>query len=283
MNTPALKSKLEELAELFANESIKFDLKPFSDGSRLVAKYRKHMNDLMKSDPYSAYMGLGVISAYESNYEIALSNFRAAESLNPYSRSAKINIASCQILNGELDAGIKTFIAGLNLLKDNKEMIHTALNTLNMFFYFDEVEELKAQFKNNTVFESVLGELTDESIEVKSFLQTTTVDVTVLRSMQLIAHQVFSKHFAVNSSFTSCYLTNKEENKIDEIIYIAPKLFNGFDLDLDAVTFEMNEVLQDALIDLSLKYSSQENNEELINSMRNISMYFAIDYRNVKN
>lgn len=280
MNNPALKSMLEKLADTFANESLKYDLKPFSEGSRLIARYRKSMNDLMGSEPYDAYMGLGVLSAYENNYPLALQCFEAAKNLNPASRSPMINIASCNLLNGDLEKCKTNLRVTLDRFPNDPVVIRAYTRILLMFFCFDDFDSLRINNLNNTVFGDVINELDlDHDYEkTRNFLDTGKINVNVIREIKILANQVFFSKFSINSSYVSNHDSDLDDVKFDEIIYINPNLFRDDD-DKDSIIFDLNENLQEKLIDLMLKYAGSNDQEDLLNSFRNVSVYFALDTR----
>lgn len=283
MSAPLPKTKLEEIAEVFANESIKIDLKPFGEGSRLIAKYRKSMNDLIQSDPYEAYMGLGILGSYEGNYANAISYFKAAERLNPISRSPKINLSTCVLLAGNLDGCIDLLIQYIDSYQDDKVMLGICLRVFHMFYYFDELENLRQKNINNTLFNEVFLKSKDDTPETEVFMSQTNLDKNVLRAMQLLATQEFFSRFSINSSFTSNYTTYLNADMLSEIIYIPKKLFGDMYLDNIHIIDEMNNSLQEKLTDLFFHYSYQDNSDSLLNSFRSFSIYFALDERVKKN
>lgn len=273
------KSTLEELAAIFANSSLKFDLKPFGEGSRLISKYRKSMNELILSDPYSAYMGLGVLSAYENNYQLASNYFESAQRLNPVIRSPKINISTTALLNGDLDKCVNTVVEALRDSPDDTVVVSAALRILSMFFYYDEIESLKLKYSNSTVFKEIENSEKNDDHDVKNFLELKTIDLSVLRSMQLLANQEFFSIFSLNSSFLSNYNVDSFETKFDEIIYIPKDLFGDSLIKADSIIYKMNESLQEKFVDLFTHYNTQNDNHRLLESFRNISIYFALDTR----
>lgn len=279
MSVLSPKNKLEEIADFFASESIKFDLKPFGDGSRLISKYRKSMNELMQSDPYTAYMGLGALSVYENNYSIALNYFEAAEKLNSLVRSPKINISTTALLSGDLTKCIDTIINALYSFPDDAIVIGVALRILSMFFYYDEIDELNGKFINNTIFKEIFAKEQEDALDTREFIKAEKIDVNVLRSMQVIANQEFFSSFSVNSSFLSNYHVDMDDAKIDEIIYISKDLFKDSHVDMDIKIQEMNESLQEKYVDLMMYYLNQSDKKQLLESFRNISIYFSLDTR----
>lgn len=279
MSAPLPKTKLEEIAEVFANESIKIDLKPFGEGSRLIAKYRRSMNDLVQSDPYMAYLGLGVLSSYEANYENAISYFKAAERLDPISRSPKINLSSCILLGGNLDGCIDLLFQYIDLYQDDKVMLEICLRVFHMFYYFDELEDLRRKNNNNTLFNEVFLNNKDDTPETEEFMSQTSLDKNVLRAMQLLATQEFFSRFSINSSFISNYTTYMDADQLSEIIYIPKKLFGDMCADGIQIIDEMNNSLQEKLTDLFLHYNNQSDSNSLLNSFRSFSIYFALDER----
>lgn len=283
MNNLVPKSLLEELANTFATEEIKYDLKPFGEGSRLITRYRKGMNELMRSDPYEAYLGLGVLSAYENNYSLAIQYFEAAQKLNPASRSPSINIASCTLLNGQLDKCINILLETLNNFPNDQKIIRTLLRILIMFFYYDEIDELKEKNLSNTTFLEVLNEQRlyedKDCRDNRKFLSSGLINVEVLREIKVLTNQVFFSNFTVNSSYVSHFESNEEDATFDEIVYIQPNLFGQNIENKDSIVFKMNETLQEKLVDLMLRYSSQDNSKSLLESFRKISIYFAVDTR----
>ncbi|UHT64263.1 tetratricopeptide repeat protein [Acinetobacter lwoffii] len=273
------KSKLEEIANIFANESIKFDLKPFGEGSRLISKYRKSMNELMSSDPYEAYTGLGVLSAYENKYNLALQYFDAAQRLDPTSRSPRINIATCMLLEGDLDKCVDTLLNALNDFPNEPMVVSTTLKVLSMFFYFDEIDRLKGEGRNNSSLCRVAAEELEDTLDVMDFIKSTDIDLSVLRTMKVLANQEFFSKFSINSSYVSNYNVDCDDVKFDEVVYIPPELFGNMSAEKDSVIYAMNESLQEKFVDLMMHYSLQENAETLLKSFRNISIYFLADSR----
>lgn len=273
------KSKLEEIAKLFANESIKFDLKPFGEGSRLISKYRKNMNELVQSDPYEAYMGLGVLSAYENNYDLALRYFDSAQRLDPTSRSPRINIATCMLLNGDLDNCVDILVDTLSDFPNEPIVIGTIFRILSMFFYFDKIESLKEESMGNSTFNRIVAEETEDNFDVKNFIKSTDINLSVLRTMKVLANQEFFSRFSINSSYVSNYNVDCDEVKFDEVVYISPELFGNMDAEKESIVYAMNESLQEKFVDLMMHYSLQENSETLLKSFRNISIYFLADSR----
>lgn len=273
------KSRLEEIAKLFANESIKFDLKPFGEGSRLISKYRRSMNELMQSDPYESYMGLGVLSAYENNYDLALRYFDSAQRLDPASRSPRINIATCMLLNGDLDNCVDVLLKTLTDFPNEPMVIGTAFRVLSMFFYFDEIERLKDKSQNNTALNQVADEELEDNLDVKNFIKSTDINLNVLRTMQVLANQEFFSRFSINSSYVSNYNVDCDDVKFDEVVYIPPELFGNMGVERESIIYAMNESLQEKFVDLMMHYSLQENSETLLKSFRNISIYFLADSR----
>ncbi len=283
MSAPLPKTKLEEIAEVFANESIKIDLKPFGEGSRLIAKYRKSMNELVQNDPYMAYLGLGVLSSYEENYENAISYFKAAERLDPISRSPKINLSSCTLLSGDLEGCIDLLFKYIELYQDDKVMLEICLRVFHMFYYFDELEDLRQKNINNTLFNEVFLNSKDDTPETEEFMSQTNLDKNVLRAMQLLATQEFFSKFSINSSFISNYTTYLDADMLSEIIYIPKKLFGEMYAENIHIIDEMNNSLQEKLTDLFFHYNHQDNSDSLLNSFRSFSIYFALDERAKKN
>lgn len=279
MSSSQPKSKLEEIAKLFANESIKFDLKPFGEGSRLISKYRKNMNELVQSDPYEAYMGLGVLSAYENNYDLALRYFDSAQRLDPTSRSPRINIATCMLLNGDLDNCVDILVDTLSDFPNEPIVIGTIFRILSMFFYFDKIESLKEESMGNSTFNRIVAEETEDNFDVKNFIKSTDINLSVLRTMKVLANQEFFSRFSINSSYVSNYNVDCDEVKFDEVVYISPELFGNMSAEKDSVIYAMNESLQEKFVDLMMHYSLQENAETLLKSFRNISIYFLADSR----
>lgn len=273
------KSKLEEIAKLFANESIKFDLKPFGEGSRLISKYRKNMNELVQSDPYEAYMGLGVLSAYENNYGLALQYFDSARRLDPTSRSPRINIATCMLLNGDLDNCVNTLVNTLSDFPNEPMVIGTIFRILSMFFYFDKIESLKEESISNSAFNKIVAEQTEDNFDVKDFIKSTDINLAVLRAMKVLANQEFFSRFSINSSYVSNYNVDLDDIKFDEVVYISPELFGNMGAEKESIVYAMNESLQEKFVDLMMHYSLQENAETLLKSFRNISIYFLADSR----
>lgn len=273
------KSKLEEIAKLFANESIKFDLKPFGEGSRLISKYRKNMNELVQSDPYEAYMGLGVLSAYENNYDLALRYFDSAQRLDPTSRSPRINIATCMLLNGDLDNCVDILVDTLSDFPNEPIVIGTIFRILSMFFYFDKIESLKEESMGNSTFNRIVAEETEDNFDVKNFIKSTDINLSVLRTMKVLANQEFFSRFSINSSYVSNYNVDCDEVKFDEVVYISPELFGNMHAEKESIVYAMNESLQEKFVDLMMHYSLQENSETLLKSFRNISIYFLADSR----
>lgn len=281
MINPAPKSMLDKLADTFANESIKYDLKPFSEGSRLIAKYRKSMNDLMGAEPYEAYLGLSVLSAYENNYPVALQYFEAAKNLNPASRSPMINIATCNLLNGDLEKCKNILARTLDKFPNDPVVIRAYIRILLMFFCFDEFDSLRLNNSSNTAFSDVINEIDLDYAKIRSFLDAGKINLNVIREIKVLANQVFFSKFSINSSYVSNHDSDLGDVKFDEIIYVDPNLFGDND-DKDSIIFDLNESLQDKLIDLMLKYMSLNDSEDSLNSFRNISVYFALDIRNNK-
>jgi tetratricopeptide (TPR) repeat protein len=281
MNNPSPKSMLDKLADTFANESIKYDLKPFSEGSRLIATYRKSMNSLMGSEPYEAYLGLGVLSAYENNYPFALQCFEAAKNLNPASRSPMINIATCNLLNGDLEKCKNILARTLDKFPNDPVVIRAYIRILLMFFCFDDFDSLRSNNSSNTAFSDAINEIDLDYEKTRSFLNTGKISLNVIREIKVLANQVFFSKFSINSSYVSNHDSDLDEVKFDEIIYIDPNLFRDGD-DKDSIIFDLNESLQDKLIDLMLKYMSLNDLGASLNSFRNISVYFALDVRNNK-
>lgn len=279
MSSSQPKSKLEEIAKLFANESIKFDLKPFGEGSRLISKYRKNMNELVQSDPYEAYMGLGVLSAYENNYDLALRYFDSAQRLDPTSRSPRINIATCMLLNGDLDNCVDILVDTLSDFPNEPIVIGTIFRILSMFFYFDKIESLKEESMSNSTFNRIVAEETEDNFDVKSFIKSTDINLSVLRTMKVLANQEFFSRFSINSSYVSNYNVDCDEVKFDEVVYISPELFGNMHAEKESIVYAMNESLQEKFVDLMMHYSLQENSDTLLKSFRNISIYFLADSR----
>ena len=279
MSSSQPKSKLEEIAKLFANESIKFDLKPFGEGSRLISKYRKNMNELVQSDPYEAYMGLGVLSAYENNYDLALRYFDSAQRLDPTSRSPRINIATCMLLNGDLDNCVDILVDTLSDFPNEPIVIGTIFRILSMFFYFDKIESLKEESMSNSTFNRIVAEETEDNFDVKNFIKSTDINLSVLRTMKVLANQEFFSRFSINSSYVSNYNVDCDEVKFDEVVYISPELFGNMHAEKESIVYAMNESLQEKFVDLMMHYSLQENSETLLKSFRNISIYFLADSR----
>lgn len=279
MSSSQPKSKLEEIAKLFANESIKFDLKPFGEGSRLISKYRKNMNELVQSDPYEAYMGLGVLSAYENNYDLALRYFDSAQRLDPTSRSPRINIATCMLLNGDLDNCVDILVDTLSDFPNEPIVIGTIFRILSMFFYFDKIESLKEESMSNSTFNRIVAEETEDNFDVKNFIKSTDINLSVLRTMKVLANQEFFSRFSINSSYVSNYNVDCDEVKFDEVVYISPELFGNMHAEKESIVYAMNESLQEKFVDLMMHYSLQENSDTLLKSFRNISIYFLADSR----
>lgn len=273
------KSKLEEIAKIFANESIKFDLRPFGEGSRLISKYRKNMNELMQLDPYEAYMGLGVLSAYENNYDLALKYFDSAQRLDLASRSPRINLATCMLLNGDLDNCVEVLLKTLTDFPNEPLVLDTTFRVLSMFFYFDEIEHLRGKNQNNTVLNRVADEELGVDLDVKNFIKSTDIDLSVLRTMQVLANQEFFSRFSINSSYVSNCNVDCDDVKFDEVVYIPSELFGNMDVEKDSIIYAMNESLQEKFVDLMMHYSLQKNSEKLLRSFRNISIYFLVDSR----
>lgn len=247
MIAPLPATKLNEVIEYFGAPGIK-DLNPFSLTGKKKTELKKSMMALNPNDPVDSHTGLGVIYAYENQYELAIKEFKAAYVKSKGGFYECLHFANYLFIFGHYKEAINLYLSVEN--NSNEEVFLEVTNRLISFCFKDELNTLfEKSIFSKKISEDILHKISEMN-EIIVFLSKYDIPISFFRDVISVQNRVFYRYYTLP---TVSDITLYHEWDLQTIGY-------SIDLDLDSVggNYEfianMNDELQDILIDVYAKH-----------------------------
>jgi tetratricopeptide (TPR) repeat protein len=257
--------KVDELNLLIDHQGLK-NLDGFAVRAT-INRIKKDFEALIQSDATEAYHNLGILHAYQTNYELALSYFRKALALAPNDVVILLNYAKVLEIMGLYQEMINSCTKALQLEPLNL-LAFGRLNKLSdLYLLPDGVEQSFILYKGEPIVDK--SKKVENSLSTIHFLNSIKVKLETYRTHLNLTLRVYQQFFNLHKLNTST-VQNIEGSYLSTVILVPNASAKEISL--------LNQALDEKV--MSWLYSQPDGGFDLADELEGSVIYFSTEIQN---
>lgn len=260
--------KVNEIIDIFGSPGLK-NLNNFSELGKVKAGLKRSMMAIIENDPIQSCTGLGILYAYENNYNLALESFRKAYMFSNQELVASIHYSNAEFAFGEQRTAIPIY---LDLIKNHyyeKDFVTEVILRFCAHLYIDELKEILLNQNVLIHVDGILKNEISEAYRIIDFLNKNNISIDYYRELRDLPEKIFNLYYCSSTSLevNRCLDSDRNELTISYVLPTYPNQSFGNNL-----LQKFNDELQLSILELNEKFEVQTGSPEDL-----ITVYFSVE------